>query len=112
MFSHKQLRPHLSPPEWFALLHTNAFVGLLLLNVFDLVNYILAALMYLGIYSFLRSNDKAYLGLAMVLTAIGTSVCERSNTIWLCQDEPNRGLRGRERRHGGLCSWPISLLCR
>jgi len=68
-----------TPLEWFALLRTNAFVGLLLLNVFDIVNYILAALMYLGIYSLLKSHDKAYLKLAMVLALVGTSVYIASN---------------------------------
>ena len=65
--------------EWFRLLHTNAFVGLLLLNVFDIANYVLAAFMYLGIYSLLRSKDNAYLGLGMVLTAIGVAVYITSN---------------------------------
>jgi hypothetical protein len=68
-----------SPIEWFGLLHTNALVGLLLLNVFDIVNYVLAAFMYLGIYSLLRGKDHAYLGLGMVLAAIGVAVYITSN---------------------------------
>ena len=68
-----------TPLEWFALLHTNAFVGLLLLNFFDVVNYILAGLMYLGVYSLLRNRDKAYIGLAMVLTIVGISIYIASN---------------------------------
>jgi hypothetical protein len=68
-----------TPLEWFSLLHANKFVGLLLLNVFDIVNYLLAALMYLGIYSLLRNHDKAYMKLAMFLTAIGTAIYITSN---------------------------------
>ena len=74
----KQATPS-TPLEWFSLLQTNKFVGLLLLNVFDIVNYLLAALMYLGIYSLLRSHDKAYMRFAMFLTAIGTAIYLPSN---------------------------------
>jgi hypothetical protein len=65
--------------DWFGLLHRNAFVGLLLLNAFDLVNYVLAAFMYLGIYSFSKGNEKAYLRVAMVLIAIGAAIYIASN---------------------------------
>jgi hypothetical protein len=77
---HFKLQTYPSTPlEWFTLLHTNTFIGLLLLNFFDIVNYILAALMYLGIYSLLRNYDKAYLRLAMVFILVGTSVYIASN---------------------------------
>jgi|GEM_PF-3399135 hypothetical protein len=65
--------------EWFSLLQTNKFIGLLLLNFFDIVNYILAALMYLGIYSVIRNHDQAYMRFAMFLTAIGTAIYLTSN---------------------------------
>jgi hypothetical protein len=68
-----------TPIEWLSLLHTNAFVGLLLLNVFDLVNYLLAALMYLGIYSLLRNHEKAYLRFATILALAGVAVYIASN---------------------------------
>ncbi|MGD0879270.1 MAG: DUF4386 family protein [Anaerolineales bacterium] len=68
-----------TPLEWFSLLQTNKFVGLLLLNAFDTVNYLLAALMYLGIYSLIRNHDKAYMRFAMFLVAIGTAIYLTSN---------------------------------
>jgi hypothetical protein len=68
-----------TPFEWFSLLQTNKIVGLLLLNAFDIVNYLLASLMYLGIYSLIRNHDKAYMRFAMYLTAIGIAVYLASN---------------------------------
>jgi hypothetical protein len=65
--------------EWFALLQTNKFVGLLLLNFFDLVNYGLAVLMYLGIFSLVKNDDRAYARFAIVLAVIGTSIYFSSN---------------------------------
>ncbi len=67
------------PLEWFTLLHTNRFIGLILLNFFDVVNYVLAAMMYMGIYSLLRNHDKAFARLAVILTAAGTAMYLVSN---------------------------------
>jgi hypothetical protein len=75
---HLPLSPS-TPLEWLTLLHVNAFVGLLKLNVFDLVNYVLVAVMYLGIYSLIRNHYKAYARLAMVCTIAGTSIYLTSN---------------------------------
>lgn len=68
-----------TPMEWFTLLHTNRFIGLILLNFFDVVNYVLAAMMYMGIYSLLRNHDKAFVRLAVILTVAGTSMYLVSN---------------------------------
>ena len=68
-----------TPVEWFTLLETHRFVGALLLNAFDLVNYLLAALMYLGIYSQLRTDRGAHLMVALACTIAGTSVYLSSN---------------------------------
>ena len=68
-----------TPLDWFTLLRTNRFVGLLLLNAFDLVNYALVGLMYFGVYSALRRSHKGYLAFAMGLSVVGTAVYFTSN---------------------------------
>lgn len=40
--------------DWFTLLHTNPLVVLTLLNVFDIVNYLLVGLIFLSFYAALR----------------------------------------------------------
>ena len=68
-----------NPLDWFLLLRTNPFVGLLLLNLFDTVNYLLAALMYLGIYSHIRTSYRDFTHLPMFLVAMGTAAYLMSN---------------------------------
>jgi Domain of unknown function (DUF4386) len=50
-----------------------------MLNVFDIVNYVLAGLMYFGVYAVLRHSAKVHMIFAMGLTIIGTAVYLTSN---------------------------------
>jgi hypothetical protein len=68
-----------TPLDWFALLHTNRIIGLLMLNAFDLVNYLLVVLTYLGSYSVLRRYNRIYMALAMAVAIIGISIYVSSN---------------------------------
>jgi hypothetical protein len=65
--------------DWFTLLHTQRFIGLTLLNVFDLVNYALVGLMFLGLYASLRRVNRSYMTLAMALGIVGIAVYFASN---------------------------------
>ena len=63
-----------TPPEWFALIHLHPLRALVELNFFDLVNFVLVALMYLGLFSRLRQARTASTVLAMGLTLLGAAL--------------------------------------
>lgn len=65
--------------DWFTLLHTNRLVGLTLLNVFDIVNYLLVGLIFLALYAALRQVNRSYMMLATALTLVGIAVYLASN---------------------------------
>ena len=65
--------------DWFALLHTNKLVGLALLNAFDLMNYALVGLIFLGLYAALRRFNKAMMTLALLLGFLGIGIYFASN---------------------------------
>jgi quercetin dioxygenase-like cupin family protein len=75
--------PHKSPvtvSDWFALLQSNRLLGLAYLNIFDLVNYALVALMFLALYAALRRASKSYMAIATALGFLGIAVYFASNT--------------------------------
>jgi hypothetical protein len=63
-----------APAEWFALIAAHPFRALVELNLFDLVNYLLVALMYLGLFSRFRKARTAGVTLAMGLTLLGVAL--------------------------------------
>ena len=65
--------------DWFTLLHTNRLVGLTLLNAFDMVNYVLVGLIFLGLYAALRQANRSYMTIATALAFIGIAVYLASN---------------------------------
>jgi len=65
--------------EWFTLFQGNKFVGLVLLGLFDLVNYALVGLIFLALYAALRKSNKSAMGLAIILSMVGISVYFASN---------------------------------
>lgn len=65
--------------DWFSLLHTHRLIGLTLLNAFDLVNYALVGLMFLGLYAALRRVNRSYMTLAMAIGFVGIAVYFASN---------------------------------
>jgi hypothetical protein len=67
---------------WFELLQSNRLLGLAYLDVFDLVNYTLVALMFVALYIVLRRINKSYMAIAMVLGLLGIAVYFASNTAF------------------------------
>lgn len=64
---------------WFTLLHENPFLGLTLLNLFDVVNYALVGLIFLGLYAALRRVNKGSMTLALAIGLVGVTVYLASN---------------------------------
>jgi hypothetical protein len=60
--------------EWFELLQQNALLGLTLLNLFDLVNYILVGLIFLALIVALRKVNLSWSMLAAVIGLTGIIV--------------------------------------
>jgi len=65
--------------EWFTLFQKNKFVGLALLDIFDLVNYALVGLIFLALYAALRKSNQSVMGLATIINIVGTTVYFASN---------------------------------
>lgn len=65
--------------EWFNLLQSHRLVGLTLLNAFDLVNYALVGLIFLGLYAALHQTHKSAMTLATVCGFLGIAVYFASN---------------------------------
>ncbi|MBN1580500.1 MAG: DUF4386 family protein [Anaerolineae bacterium] len=65
--------------EWFSLLEDNVFVGLVLFNVVDLINYCLVGLMFLALYGALRRANKSAMVIATVCGLMGIAVYFASN---------------------------------
>jgi len=67
------------PPEWFTLLQARPFLGLLLLDVFDLVNYALVGLVFLALFGALRGVRKS-----LILSAAGA--CFAGITVYFASN--------------------------
>jgi hypothetical protein len=65
--------------EWFALLEGNKVVGLILLGIVDLINYVLVGLIFLAVFGALRKVNEIAMGLAIILSMISLSVYFASN---------------------------------
>jgi len=65
--------------EWFTLLQENTLVGLVLLNIVDLINYALVGLIFLALYSVLHSTNKSAMVIATTCGIVGISVYFASN---------------------------------
>jgi hypothetical protein len=68
-----------SAMEWYALLQDNAFVGLILLNVVDVINYCLVGLIFLALYGALRRANKSAMVIATASGLAGIAVYFASN---------------------------------
>ena len=68
-----------SAMDWYTLLESNAFVGLILLNVVDVANYGLVGLMFLALYGALRRASKSAAVIATVCAVVGIGVYFASN---------------------------------
>ena len=65
--------------EWYRLLQDNAFVGLILLNVVDVVNYCLVGLIFLALYGALRRAGKSAMVIATACALVGIGIYLASN---------------------------------
>lgn len=65
--------------SWFTLLRTHRLIGLNFLNLFDMVNYALAGLIFLGLCAALYRINKTFVSLAMALTFVAVAVYFASN---------------------------------
>jgi hypothetical protein len=68
-----------SAMEWYTLLEDNAFVGLILLNVVDVINYCLVGLMFLALYGALRRANTSATVIATACAVVGIGVYLASN---------------------------------
>lgn len=73
------MEPPSSAFDWFALLQDNRFLGLLLLDLFDIVNYLLVGLMFLALYGALRRANKIPMTVATASALVGIAVYLASN---------------------------------
>ena len=65
--------------DWFMLLQNDRFVGLALLDLFDLANYALVGLIFLALYSALRHVHKSAMVVATSFGLVGIAVYFASN---------------------------------
>lgn len=65
--------------EWFAVLQDIPLVGLLLLNLGDLINYPLVGMIFLGVYAALRRVSRSWATLAMAFSLVGVASYLASN---------------------------------
>ena len=65
--------------DWFMLLQNNRFVGLALLNLFDIINYALVGLVFLALYGALRRNHRSAMTIAIAFGLVGIADYFASN---------------------------------
>jgi hypothetical protein len=68
--------------DWFTLLQQNRLLALSYLHIFDVVNYVLLALMFLALYAALRHISKSYMIIATALGFLGIAIYLASNTAF------------------------------
>lgn len=65
--------------DWFLLLQDSKLLGLTLLNLFDLVNYVLVGLIFLALFAALRRASPSWMTIATVLGFAGITAYFASN---------------------------------
>ena len=65
--------------DWFTLLQDNQFLGLILLDLFDIVNYVLVGLIFLALYGAFRRANKVAMTVATASALVGVAVYLASN---------------------------------
>jgi hypothetical protein len=69
----------ISTPEWFTLFKHSNFFGLLLLNIFDFVDYALLGFMYLALYCSLKGKSKYLMLFSIILIYSGIIIYFATN---------------------------------
>ena len=65
--------------DWFTLLQDRPLIGLSYLNLFDLLDYVLVALMFLAVYAAFRNTHRSAALVALTLGLVGMAVSLASN---------------------------------
>ena len=65
--------------DWFAVLQDSRFLGLVLLNFFDVINYLLFGVMLIALFAALRKYGEAMMFVATALGFVGIAVFLASN---------------------------------
>jgi hypothetical protein len=73
------MEPPGSAFDWFTLLQDSPFLGLLMLDLFDIVNYVLVGLIFLALYGALRRANMVAMTVATASALIGVAVYLASN---------------------------------
>ena len=68
--------------EWFTLLQNDPYIGLSLLNIYDLINFALVGLIFLALYGALRNVNRGIMVMATSFGLIGVAVYLASNQAW------------------------------
>jgi hypothetical protein len=83
-------KPPVSVLDWFTLLQDNTVLGLILLDLFDIVNYMLVSLMFLALYGALRRANKVTMTVATACSLVGAAVYLASNQAFAMLALSNR----------------------
>jgi hypothetical protein len=73
------MEPPSSALDWFTLLQAKPFLGLLMLDLFDVVNYLIVGLIFLALYGALRRASKVAITVARASALVGVAVYLASN---------------------------------
>jgi hypothetical protein len=65
--------------EWFDILQNNKILGLIFLNLSDLINYILVGFLFLALFHALKRENPAMMSVAMFLSIMAVSVYLSTN---------------------------------
>ena len=60
--------------DWFALLNNNWYVGIILLDFFDVINYILIGLLFLALFGILHRSNKGLMLISISFALMGITV--------------------------------------
>jgi hypothetical protein len=76
------MEPPTGAYDWFALLQDRPFLGLILLDLFDIVNYLLVGLIFLALYGALRRANQVAMTIAAACDLVGIAVHLASNQVF------------------------------
>lgn len=65
--------------EWFTLIHENKFLGLIMMDFFDMVNYALVGIIFYTLYYALKDTNEIYMRFASIICFVGMAVSFASN---------------------------------
>jgi len=65
--------------DWFAFLHVHPILGFTFLNGFDMVNFVLAGVVFLVLYAVLKRTDQVFMILAVAFMLVAIVVYIKSN---------------------------------